>query len=117
MTNYSKQANFVKYFHLSLEFVKLILIVPTFGISLVTGGISELNIALDVYWNEEIGDGFYTFYLSLSILGFFVPAVIRRVTGFPLWRRILSRILLVSSLIIVITTYRFALFIATFYTL
>lgn len=116
ITNYSKQVNFVKYFHLSLEFVTFILIVPTVMISLLTRGISELILAFGVNWNGEIRDEYYTFFLSLIILGFFVPAI-RRVTGFPLWRSILGGILLVSSLIIVITIYRFTLFIATFYTL
>lgn len=116
ITNYSKQVNFVKYFHLSLEFVTFILIVPTVGMSLLTRGISEFIIALGVNWNGEISDGYYTFFLSLIILGFFVPAI-RRVMGFSWWRSVLGGILLVSSLIIVITIYRFTLFVATFYTL
>lgn len=116
LANYSKQVNFVKYFHLSLEFVTFILIVPTVGISLVTRGISQLILGLGVNWNGEIRDEYYTFFLSLIILGFFVPAI-RRVMGFSWWRSILGGILLVSALIVVITIYRLTLFLATFYTL
>lgn len=116
ITNYSKQVNFVKYFHLSLEFVTFILFVPTVGMSLVTRVISEIILALGVDWNGEISDGYYSIFLSFIILGFFVPAI-RRVMGFSWGRSVLGGILLVSSLIIVITIYRFTLFAATFYTL
>lgn len=116
LTNYSKQITFVKYFHLSLEFVTFILIIPTVGISLVTKGITELILSLGVNWSGEISDEYYSIFLSIIILGFFVPAI-RRVMGFSWWRSILGGILLVLALIVVITIYRFTLFFATFYTL
>lgn len=116
LTNYSKEVNFVKYFHLGLEFVTFILIIPTVGISLVTRGISELLFALGVNWNGAISDGYYSIFLSLIILFFFVPAI-RRVMGFTWWRSVFGGILLVSTLILVITIFRLTLFVATFYSL
>lgn len=116
LTNYSRNVSFVKYFHLSLEFVTFILIVPTVGMSLLTRGVTEILLTLNLNWNGEISDGYYSIFLSFIILGFFVPAI-RRVMKFPWWRSILGGVLLVSSLIIVITIYRFTLFVATFYTL
>ncbi len=116
VTNYSKRVNFVKYFHLSLEFVTFILIVPTVGMSLLTRGISEILQVIYSDWNGEINDAYYSTFLGLIILGYFVPAI-RRVMGFSWWRSILGGILLVSSLILVVTIYRFTLFLATFYTL
>lgn len=116
MTNYSKQVSFVKYFHLSLEFVTFILILPAVGISLVTKGISELFLGQGVGWDGEISDVNFSLFLALIILIFIVPAI-RRVFGFPLWRSFVGGILLVSSLIVVITFYRLTLFLATFYSL
>jgi hypothetical protein len=116
VTNYSKRVNFVKYFHLSLEFVTFILIVPTVGMSLLTRGLSVILQVIYSDWNGEINDVFYSSFLGLIILSYFVPAI-RRVMGFSWWRSLLGGILLVLSLIIVITIYRFTLFIATFYTL
>ena len=116
LTNYSKQVNFVKYFHLSLEFVTFILIIPAVAVSLVVRGITELSFKLGANWDGEISDGYYSIFLSFIILGFIVPAI-RRVFGFPWWRSFLGGILLVSLLIVVITIYRLTLFLATFYTL
>jgi hypothetical protein len=116
VTNYSKRVNFVKYFHLSLEFVTFILIVPTVGMSLLTRGLSEILQVIYRDWNGEINDVYYSSFLGLMILSYFVPAI-RRVMGFSWWRSLLGGILLVLSLILVITIYRFTLFIATFYTL
>lgn len=116
LTNYSKRVNFVKYFHLSLEFVTFILIVPVVGISLVTKGISEILKIVNNDWNGEISDTYYSIFLSSIILCFFVPAI-RRVIGFSWWRSVFGGILLVSSLIIVLSIYRFTLFMVTFYTI
>ncbi|RIW15634.1 DUF3667 domain-containing protein [Algoriphagus lacus] len=116
LTNFSKQVTFVKYFQLSLEFVTFILIVPTVGISLLTAGLGKILQAINSDWNVEVGDAYYSLFLAFIILCFFVPAI-RRVVGFSWWRSILGGFLLVSSLIVVITIYRFTLFIATFYSL
>lgn len=114
LTNYSKQVSFVKYFHLSLEFVTFILIVPTVGVSLLTKGAAELFLGFNQDWVVEIGDAYYSSFLALIILCFFVPAI-RRVVGFSWWRSALGGFLLVASLIVVLTIYRFTLFIATFF--
>ncbi|WP_111669761.1 DUF3667 domain-containing protein [Algoriphagus litoralis] len=116
LTNYSDRINFVKYFHLSLEFVTFILIVPTVGMSLVTRGISVILESINSNWNGEIGDVYYSLFLALLIFCYFVPAI-HRVIGFSWWRSVFGGFLLVSSLILVITIYRFTLFIVTLYLL
>ena len=116
LTNYSKKVNFVKYFHLSLELVTFILIIPAVGISLLIRGISELIIRLGVEWDGVISDGYYSLFLASIILIYIIPAI-HRVFNFPWWRSFLGGILLVSILIVVITIYRLTLFLATFYTL
>jgi hypothetical protein len=115
-TNYSKQVSFVKYFQLSLEFVTFILIVPTVGISLVTSAMSKILQAINSNWNWQIGDVPYSLILAFIILCYFVLAI-HKVIGFSWWRSVLGGFLLVSSLIVVITIYRFTLFIATIYLL
>lgn len=108
--------SFATFLHLSLELSTFIILVPLVGFSIIRDWLTWILQRSGTNWDGTIGDGIYSSILSLFILIFFGFAL-RKVMGFSPLESILKSAVVVLSLIVVLTAFRFILFLSTLYSI
>ena len=108
--------SFATFLHLSLELSTFIILVPLVGFSIIRDWLTWILQRSGSNWDGTIGDGIYSSILSLFILIFFGFAL-RKVMGFSPLESILKSAVVVLSLIVVLTAFRFILFLSTLYSI
>ncbi|MCU0401156.1 MAG: DUF3667 domain-containing protein [Algoriphagus sp.] len=113
---FSTKKNFATFLHLSLELSTFIILVPLVGFSIIRDLLTWILQRLGTNWDGTISDGIYSSILSFFILIFFGFAL-RKVMGFSLLESTLKSAVVVLSLIVVLTAFRFILFLSTLYSI
>ncbi|MDZ4714248.1 MAG: hypothetical protein SH819_02160 [Cytophagales bacterium] len=112
LINYSKQLYLSDHMMFSLEYCTFLLFVPTILYGLFLQAVIVIAETMGTKLNFLFWDTYTTPFVLAFLLYFFIRGV-RAFYGFKWWRVVLSSLLLIFAMQLVLSVYRFILFVVT----